>query len=402
MLHRLTALNVRILDRSGSVTDAAESLRPPRRWPIGRWEHESIPEAGVVTLRSDPLGFRALLCRLRDRLIVAGPFIEADARVTPPDSLTADEHRPWALFLESVPQKEPADVDAAACLLVAAGNLSYVRVERGQRDPEQPRSSVDAYPVPTSKEENQTIERRYAAERAIREAIAHGDRDALLAFRQPAPGFVAFADRLPDDPLRLRKNLLIVLNSLGRLSAERGGVLPFELHTLSESHALRIERCRTSRDAESLAPEIIMRYCEAVRSHALTSYSLPVRRAASHILRHLERKLTLDELSALSGCNPTYLSRRFKAETGETITEYIQGKRVAAACWLLEHDGAPITEIAFRVGFADPNYFSRVFRSRMGITARDYRRENLSGAVQHRDETRGDASRHLQEIDDNE
>lgn len=47
--------------------------------------------------------------------------------------------------------------------------------------------------------------------------------------------------------------------------------------------------------------------------------------------------------------------------------------RVAQAKWLLEATSLPIGEIAERCGFQSPYYFSRLFRSRVGCTARDYR-----------------------------
>ena len=374
VLSRLTGLNVRILNDAGDLVDAAEGVHVPARWQIGGGDRidDELPATSSVALRVDATGLSTLQTSLDDkRTIVVGPFVEADAAVRAPQSLAVSEQRAWTQFLRSLPHKEPSDVDAIARLLAVAETLVATEVDRGHRE----RTPMVA-PLAESEAERDAIEARYAAEHALRDAIARGDRAALVSLQRMAAGFDAFADRLPHDPLRLRQNLLVVLNSIGRLAAEKGGVLPVELHALSEKHAIEIERCSTTREAESLASTILEEYCDAVRMHSLTSLSLPVRRAATHIMQHLNEQLPLADLAALSSSNPTYLSRRFHAETGVTITEFTQAKRIAAACWLLENDTTPVTEIAYRVGFEDPNYFSRVFRARMGITARTYRRDN--------------------------
>jgi AraC-like DNA-binding protein len=72
--------------------------------------------------------------------------------------------------------------------------------------------------------------------------------------------------------------------------------------------------------------------------------------------------------------SPSYLSRRFREETGMTITEFTNRTRVAEARCLLESADDPVTSIAYALGFSDAGYFSRVFFRFAGEKPSDYRR----------------------------
>ena len=65
--------------------------------------------------------------------------------------------------------------------------------------------------------------------------------------------------------------------------------------------------------------------------------------------------------------------RFFKNAVGKTVTKYINEYRVEKSTALLTTTDASIAEIAAEVGFEDPNYFSRVFRSVMGMSPVEYR-----------------------------
>lgn len=69
-----------------------------------------------------------------------------------------------------------------------------------------------------------------------------------------------------------------------------------------------------------------------------------------------------------------YVSTLFRQEVGMTFTAYLQGKRIAESCNLLEDTDDSITAIAGKVGYAEVKFFNRVFRRVMGMSAREYRR----------------------------
>lgn len=85
------------------------------------------------------------------------------------------------------------------------------------------------------------------------------------------------------------------------------------------------------------------------------------------------KKLTLDEIAGQVHLNPQYFSVLFKRETGESVTTYLTNVRVDHAKLLLKNTSIPINEVARRVGYDDPDYFSRLFRKASGATPRQYR-----------------------------
>ena len=66
--------------------------------------------------------------------------------------------------------------------------------------------------------------------------------------------------------------------------------------------------------------------------------------------------------------NADHLRRLFKQEVGQTPQEYLTRLRLEHAMTLLRNENLSVSEAAFRSGFYDPLYFSRVFRKHMGVS----------------------------------
>jgi AraC-like DNA-binding protein len=69
------------------------------------------------------------------------------------------------------------------------------------------------------------------------------------------------------------------------------------------------------------------------------------------------------------------LRRIFKKSTGTTLKEYLLDARISNACNLMmmaNKKKPQIKDVAIQCGFRDPLYFSRIFRSRMHISPRDF------------------------------
>ena len=71
--------------------------------------------------------------------------------------------------------------------------------------------------------------------------------------------------------------------------------------------------------------------------------------------------------------NPTYISNQFRKEMNITITEYITACRMRAAVRIIgEEPDTPLVEVAQRVGYRDPYYFSKSFKKYYGVTPKRY------------------------------
>lgn len=98
-----------------------------------------------------------------------------------------------------------------------------------------------------------------------------------------------------------------------------------------------------------------------------------ISRLLGYMERHSADPLTLETLSRIAHVSPAGLNRAFRRILGRSPIDHLIRLRIARAERLLRHDACTITDIAFRVGFNDSNYFSRVFRRLTGQSPRAYR-----------------------------
>ena len=78
--------------------------------------------------------------------------------------------------------------------------------------------------------------------------------------------------------------------------------------------------------------------------------------------------LNVNRMGESLGVSVSHLSSVFKSYTGMTPYQYFISIKIRRAKELLENRDLTIKEVAFRLGFADQYYFSRLFRSKTGIS----------------------------------
>lgn len=73
------------------------------------------------------------------------------------------------------------------------------------------------------------------------------------------------------------------------------------------------------------------------------------------------------------GMSVRNLRRRLKAATGLSPGGYVRMMRLERAKQLLAQQAGTVSEIAYQVGFQDPDYFSRLFKQTVGVPPSAYR-----------------------------
>lgn len=81
---------------------------------------------------------------------------------------------------------------------------------------------------------------------------------------------------------------------------------------------------------------------------------------------------SIDEIAEKMSITQRYLSDTLKKETGKTTTEHLQLFLIDEAKNLLLAPGASISETAYQLGFEYPQYFSRLFKKKVGVTPRQF------------------------------
>lgn len=103
-----------------------------------------------------------------------------------------------------------------------------------------------------------------------------------------------------------------------------------------------------------------------------------------YIQENLNKPLSLQEVAAVFNFSPNYLSQLFSKYGGEGFVEYITAAKVKAAKEMLSRNEGRVYEIAERLGFDNPFYFSKVFKKIEGISPRDYVKQLEEGAKNER------------------
>ena len=91
------------------------------------------------------------------------------------------------------------------------------------------------------------------------------------------------------------------------------------------------------------------------------------------IKRNLDNpEFGVDDLSREVGMSRVHLNRKLKETLGISPSNLIKSTRMKQAAYLLVHDKVNISEVAYRVGFSTPSYFSNSFRSYFGLSPKEF------------------------------
>lgn len=100
-----------------------------------------------------------------------------------------------------------------------------------------------------------------------------------------------------------------------------------------------------------------------------------IHKAVLSIRDRIAEEVPLAELASSVGMSRSSFSSHFRLETGKSYVEFLSDLRAQMGAELLKRPELSISEVASMVGYADANYFARVFRTRFSKTPTDFRRE---------------------------
>lgn len=279
------------------------------------------------------------------------------------------------VFYESFTVISKAQQKAIANTIIAIINsseLTQASIEEEERNlnGSQMNYTLDNY------EMNLTwIKNMYKTERTLLHYVNQGNREmALDIMNKQAIHLINEFNRFPDNPIRNIKNITIVLNTLLRKSIESSAVDEYFIHTISENFAVRIENSLTIRELVTLMVDMVKEYCDLVNKYSTRVYSELVAEAITYIKLNFRNDISLAYIAKELFIHPTYLAKKFKTETTQTVTEFLNEVRIKEAQFLIKATGLKIEDIAYHVGYNDKKYFSKIFRKVVGVSPSEYRK----------------------------
>ena len=142
------------------------------------------------------------------------------------------------------------------------------------------------------------------------------------------------------------------------------------LHRLSPERAFALgEILALSANGLSIHP--------AAHGAVQTGHADVLRKIEEYVYLNYRHKFTLDDIARHVFLSRSYLSGVFKAETGKTLSSYINDVRIEKSKALLCETPLSLLDIALLCGFEDQSYFSKVFKAIEGVAPKDYRAQAL-------------------------
>lgn len=236
-------------------------------------------------------------------------------------------------------------------------------------------------------QQNQTRHLDYEKEFGFYKAIARGDIDEVNRLHkqyEEYKGYTIGEDKngiLSADPLQNQKYHFAILAALiSRFCAQYG--LPREVaYSMSDIFIQRMDKCTTLSNIASLQTEMILSFTKAMQDNRNKPISSKqIVKCVDYIHTNLQQDLKLETIADYLEMNPTYLSRLFKKEMGESLSSYIKTKRLESAANLLRYTNYSISEISEYLNFSSQSHFTSSFQQLYNMTPKRYR--NLQTSVE--------------------
>jgi AraC-like DNA-binding protein len=113
-------------------------------------------------------------------------------------------------------------------------------------------------------------------------------------------------------------------------------------------------------------------YQHCVYSSKTSAKPSEINTITDYINAHFTEPISTGTLSKVFGYNSAYFSRKFKTDTGTSVTHYIQSLRIEHAQKLLRDTSESVLSVALQSGFSDVYYFSCCFKKHLDIQYKEW------------------------------
>jgi two-component system response regulator YesN len=174
--------------------------------------------------------------------------------------------------------------------------------------------------------------------------------------------------------IRIQKIIVSLLHALDELGSGGARFFGESANPLTDIYAFK-----TLDDIESWLKNTCRRAIAQVAEARSDFCEKQMRKAESYMREHYDdENLSLKTICQEVHMSASYFSTMFKQHTGKTFVEYLTGRRMEKAKELLKFTDLKNYEIASKIGYADPNYFSVLFKKLTGDSPTEYRQKTAS------------------------
>lgn len=183
---------------------------------------------------------------------------------------------------------------------------------------------------------------------------------------------------LSSSEMRRKKYLIVASVTMTARAAVIGGVNYETAMNQADFYIRKTDEADTTRELYEIHKNMLLHFTQMVSDHKLGKPASSIYyKVQNYIVSNLTEKITTEEIANELGLNRTYLSSRFKKETGMNLVDYINILKVDEAKRLLITTDYTFVHIANTLCFSSQSYFQSIFKKYTGETPKEFRRKGL-------------------------
>lgn len=225
-------------------------------------------------------------------------------------------------------------------------------------------------------QDEQALHGTYQFENMLLSFVRDGEKDKLNAFLTSTAKTMHLREgKLAESPLRQAKNLLIGLATMvGKVGAIGGGLGIEETYRLIDLYIQECEKTSSTEEIKVLQYNMLLDFTERVAQvKAPQNASKEIYACMQYIQNHTNCQIGIDDVAGFIGKSRTYVTKKFRQETKESITDFIIKSKIRDAKRLLRYSNRSLSEISTHLCFSSQAYFQTVFKKSTGMTPNEYR-----------------------------
>ena len=313
---------------------------------------------------------------------VVGPFLMVDKQ----DFLDLDlneflhflptQIQKILLYLDKIPYVAPSKVnDLSMLLFMIVGFLNstcHANILLEKQDSHRIQKNISSY-IHQLKGLDSCPPYPFDTENKLLDAIAHQDKLKAQKYLNELFGYIFFSTGNDIELSKSRTYELLVL--ISRTSIKSGGDPE---HCLKLTHEyLHIIPQLDSLDAlATWLSKVASEFMDNLFSYSEVKHANVIYKAVQYMKRHYDEKIILEQMAAFVSLSPTYFSRVFKKELGQSFTSFLTSLRIEKSKDFLLDTDWKLIDIALAVGFEDQSYFTKKFKEEVGVPPFRFREQH--------------------------
>ncbi len=274
----------------------------------------------------------------------------------------------------SLPQRSPAQINALAEIQRATAMYLSGRKAEDTLSVSATQSSLHntLYELTSQMRCGQGSRYPIEVEQRLQKMIIQGDKQGAQELINQLLGTLYFHTTGDFAQIKERAQELIVLFS--RASIE-GGADVTRIFGHHPRWQLEVESISTMDELSQWLTSMFYRFVGYVFDFSQFEHADIMRKAVNYLRENLSKRVTLEELANHVSLSRSYLSTIFKAELGQSFTDFVNQMRIEKSKELLLNPALSLAAIADLVGYTDQSYFTKKFALLTGLSPGQYRKK---------------------------